>query len=334
MLNQKKTVFITGGSTGIGAASVRKFAECGWNVAFMDINVKDGQSVADETGALFIEGNTRNRKDIENAVQSAIEKYGELDCVVANAGIHRCNTMLTISEEELDLMIDTNIKGTVRTLQAAVPSILRKGGGSVVINASDQSYIGKANSFGYGLTKGALGQITKSLAIDLGRQNVRVNAVCAATIRTPLAINLFQKFADITHNGDASAYWKAEADLYPLGRVGEAPEVAELIYFLASDSASFITGGLYLIDGGLVAGSSNDFSALVLPCKRKESPSSRPRPNIFQHHAAQFLTHKRREGWRHLVKNLAAMHWRQSVGRTVGALSKQDMLIENIESKH
>lgn len=254
MPDQKKTVFITGGSTGIGAATVRKFANCGWNVAFMDINVTDGQAVADETGALFVEGNTRNREDIENAVKAAIEKYGELDCVVANAGIHRCNTMLTISDEELDLMIDTNIKGTVRTLQAAVPSILRKGGGSVVINASDQSYIGKANSFGYGLTKGALGQITKSLAIDLGRQKVRVNAVCAATIRTPLAINLFQKFADITHNGDASAYWKAEADLYPLGRVGEAPEVAELIYFLASDSASFITGGLYLIDGGLVAG--------------------------------------------------------------------------------
>lgn len=168
MSDQKKNVFITGGSTGIGAASVRKFAQSGWNVTFMDINVEDGQAVARETGALFVEGNTRNREDLEKAVAAAIEKYGELDCVVANAGIHRCNTMLTISEEELDLMIDTNIKGTVRTLQAAVPSILRKGGGSVVINASDQSYIGKANSFGYGLTKGALGQITKSLASTSG----------------------------------------------------------------------------------------------------------------------------------------------------------------------
>lgn len=158
MSNQQKTVFITGGSTGIGAASVRKFAQSGWNVAFMDINVEDGQAVANETGAFFVEGNTRNREDIEKAVAAAIEKYGELDCVVANAGIHRCNTMLTISEEELDLMIDTNIKGTVRTLQVAVPSILRKGGGSVVINASDQSYIGKANSFGYGLTKGPSGK--------------------------------------------------------------------------------------------------------------------------------------------------------------------------------
>lgn len=209
MSDNKKNVFITGGSTGIGAASVRKFLAAGWNVTFMDINAKDGQELAQETGALFVLGNTRSRE---------------------------------------------NIKGTVRTLQEAVPSILRKGGGSVVINASDQSYIGKANSFGYGLTKGALGQITKSLAIDLGPKNVRVNAVCAATIRTPLAINLFQKFADITHNGDASAYWEAEAKLYPLGRVGEPHEVAELIHFLASDAASFITGGLYLIDGGLVAG--------------------------------------------------------------------------------
>ena len=254
MSDNKKNVFITGGSTGIGAASVRKFLAAGWNVTFMDINAKDGQELAQETGALFVLGNTRSRENLKRAVAAAVERYSELDCVVANAGIHRCNQMLTISDEELELMIDTNIKGTVRTLQEAVPSILRKGGGSVVINASDQSYIGKANSFGYGLTKGALGQITKSLAIDLGPKNVRVNAVCAATIRTPLAINLFQKFADITHNGDASAYWEAEAKLYPLGRVGEPHEVAELIHFLASDAASFITGGLYLIDGGLVAG--------------------------------------------------------------------------------
>lgn len=254
MTELKKNVFITGGSTGIGAASVRKFTACGWNVTFMDINVEDAQILAKETGALFIEGNTRHRDDLQHAIDEAVAAYGELDCVVANAGIHRCNTMLSISDEELDLMIDTNIKGTVYTLQTAVPSILRKGGGSIVINASDQSYIGKANSFGYGLTKGALGQITKSLAIDLGPKKVRVNAVCAATIRTPLAINLFQKFADITHNGDASAYWQAESELYPLGRVGEPHEVAELIHFLASDAASFITGGLYLIDGGLVAG--------------------------------------------------------------------------------
>lgn len=109
------------------------------------------------------------------------------------------------------------------------------------------------NSFGYGLTKGAIGQIARSMAIDLGPKGIRVNAVCAATIKTPLVDKLFQSFADITHGGDVSAYWEAEAAQYPLGRVGEASEVAELFAFLASDRASFMTGGLYLIDGGLVA---------------------------------------------------------------------------------
>ena len=251
-MSDKKTVFITGGSTGIGAAAVRKFHACGWNVAFMDINDEAAaQTVKELPDVLYVHGNVRCKDEIAAAVSKTVETFGGLDTVVSNAGIHRCNTLLDISDEELDLMIDTNIKGTVNTLRAAVPHLGR--GGSVVINASDQCYVGKPNSFGYGLTKGAIGQITRSLAIDLGPKGIRVNAVCAATIRTPLTEKLFQSFADITHNGDVTAYWEAEAAMYPLGRVGETHEVAELMYFLASDAASFMTGGLYLVDGGLVA---------------------------------------------------------------------------------
>lgn len=251
----KKNVFITGGATGIGNACVEKFYREGWNVFFMDINREQGEKVTELSPDIrFYCGDIKNKQDIANAVEEAAAQMGHFDCIVANAGIHRCNSVFDITDEELDLMINTNIKGTVNTIRLAVPHLAKgEKAGNIVINASDQCYVGKPNSFGYGLTKGALGQITKSLAIDLGERNIRVNAVCAGTIKTPLTENLFQSFADITHNGDANAYWKSEAELYPLKRVGTASEVAELVYFLASDKASFITGGLYLIDGGLTA---------------------------------------------------------------------------------
>ena len=251
-----KTIFITGGSTGIGAASVTKFINEGWNVCFMDINTHDAQLLQQLINKpdqlLFVEGNTRNRQDIRNAVKKAVERFGALKSVLTNAGIHRCNTLLDIADEELDLMIQTNIYGTVNTLREAVPYIIEAGGGTVVINASDQWFVGKPNSFAYGLTKGALGQITRSLSIDLGPKNIRVNAVCAGTIRTPLVDNLFKKFAEV-NNCTIEDYWKEENKLYARGSAGDPKEVAEVIYFLASDASSFCTGGHYLCDGGLVA---------------------------------------------------------------------------------
>lgn len=251
-----KTVFITGGSTGIGAAAVKKFIAEGWNVGFMDINVTDAEILVSSLHCpdrvIFKEGDTRNRNDIHVAVEATLQAFGRLDGVVANAGIHRCNTLLDISDEELDLMIQTNIYGTVNTLREAVPHIVAAGGGTVVINVSDQWFVGKANSFAYGLTKGALGQITRSLSIDLGPKNIRVNAVCAGTIRTPLVDNLFRDFASV-NNCSVEDYWRAENALYARGCAGRPEEVAEMIYFLSSDASSFCTGGHYLVDGGLVA---------------------------------------------------------------------------------
>ena len=252
-----KTVFITGGASGIGAAAVRKFHAEGWNVAFMDIDAARGgelaASLADSDRVLFAAGSTTVRSDIRRAVAAAIEKFGRLDSVIANAGIHRANTLLDISDEELKLMIDTNIYGTVDTLREAVPEIIKAGGGTVVINASDQWFVGKAHSFAYGLTKGALGQITRSLSIDLGKYNIRVNAVCAGTIHTPLVDNLFDRFSK-AENKPVEEYWAEENALYARGSVGRPEEVAEMMYFLASVASSFCTGGHYLVDGGLVAG--------------------------------------------------------------------------------
>ena len=160
---------------------------------------------------------------------------------------------MLIADEELDLMIQTNIYGTVNTLREAIPNIIKAGGGSVVINVSDQWFVGKPYSFAYGMTKGALGQITRSLSIDLGPKNIRVNAVCAGTIRTPLVDNLFEQFASV-NNCTIDDYWRQENSLYARGSAGYPEEVAEMVYFLASDASSFCTGGHYLVDGGLVAG--------------------------------------------------------------------------------
>ncbi|MBD5233312.1 MAG: SDR family oxidoreductase [Bacteroidales bacterium] len=251
-----KTAFITGGSTGIGAATVRKFITEGWNVAFFDFNEEAARALVEEIAEperlMFLCGDIRTKSEIFAAVDAAAARFGSIDSVFANAGIHRRNTVLDITDEELDRVIHTNIYGTVNTLRAAVPHLIKAGGGTIVINSSDQFFIGKAHSFAYGMTKGALGQISRSLSIDLGPYNIRVNAICPGTIHTPLVDNIFEKFSKVD-NKSIEEYWQEENALFARGSAGRPEEVAELVYFLASDKSSFCTGGQYLIDGGLVA---------------------------------------------------------------------------------
>ena len=251
---QRKTILITGGATGIGAAAVRKFVGEGWNVVIADINDAEGRRLADGFGAdvLYVHADTRDGAAMRSAVESAVEAFGRLDSVFANAGIHRRNTILDISDEDFDLVVKTNIYGTYNTLKAALPHIAGRKG-TVVLCASDQSFIGKRSSFVYGLTKGAVGQMTRSLALDFAPEGVRVNAVCPGTVRTPLVDNLF---GNISGGDEArlAELWKEEDTVFPLGRIAEPSEVAELVYFLASDASSFCTGGLFPVDGGLTAG--------------------------------------------------------------------------------
>ena len=252
-----KTIFITGGASGIGAAAVRRFAAAGWRVTFMDIHPKEAKALINEIESpepvCFFEGSTRNRADLDAALELAADDLGGIDALFANAGIHRKNTVIDISPDELEELISTNIVGTVNTLQAAIPFLANDDdGAAVVINASDQCFIGKAGNFGYGLTKGALGQLTRSAAIDLAHLGIRVNAVCPSTIDTPLVDKCF---ASVAAHSDASAE-QLRADenaLFLRGRMGTPDEVAAMVYFLASSDAAFCTGGLYPVDGGLTA---------------------------------------------------------------------------------
>lgn len=241
------TIFITGGSNGIGAATVAKFRDEGWNVLFTDVL----EPAVKIPGALYVKADSKKKEELEHAALIAEKEFGGIDALFCNSGIHRHNTVFDVSQEELELMINTNIYGTVYALQAVLPYIIKKGKGSVVLNDSDQFFVGKPNNFVYGLTKGAIGQITRSLAIDLGKYNIRVNAVCAGTIRTALVDNLLKDTAE-KENKSIDELWEEENQLYARKEVGKPEEVAELVYFLISDKASFCTGGHYLCDGGLV----------------------------------------------------------------------------------
>lgn len=257
---QTKVIAITGGATGIGQATVLKFLAAGYGVSFCDCNEGAVQKLlatpelvaAKEQGRVYFqEVDVKERAAIEAWVAATIDNFGHLDAVFANTGIHRSNTLLNVGDDELQLMINTNIYGTIYTLQETVPYLIKNGGGAVVINDSDQFFIGKSNNFAYGLTKGALGQITRSLAVELGPHHIRVNAVCPSTIHTPLAEQAMERYANRA-NLTLEQAWDEENHLFLLGRAGEAQEVASMVYYLIAEG-TFCTGGHYLVDGGIVA---------------------------------------------------------------------------------
>lgn len=254
--SMSKVIFVSGGATGIGAASIERLIREGYKVGFIDRDQTNGQKTAglySTDKVTFIPGDVSVVSDINRAVQATVAQFGKLNGVFANAGIHQSKTLMDMTEEDWREVIDVNLKGIVFTVKAAVPHLIQSGGGSVVLMGSDQCFIGKSSSCAYGMSKGAIGQFTKSSAIDLAQFKIRVNTVCPATIKTPLSERAIERWANREFQGDIARAWQLDANDHILGRVGTPTEVSNLVHFLLSEESSFMTGGLYPVDGGYIA---------------------------------------------------------------------------------
>lgn len=239
---------VTGGSLGIGFAVCKLFSQNGYQVINLDI--RDFEQAL--PNAFWKPCDVSVVRNIEAAVNEVINSYQRIDALVCNAGIHVSATIEDTDEALLDKVLNLNVKGAYGAIKSCLPTMKEQGSGAIVVMGSDQSFIGKRNSFAYGVSKGALASMAKTTALDYAPYNIRVNAVCPGTIETPLFHNAIDNY--VARSGaDKNEVVAEEAAAQPIGRLGQPEDVAELTYFLCSNKASFITGSLYAVDGGYTA---------------------------------------------------------------------------------
>jgi 2-keto-3-deoxy-L-fuconate dehydrogenase len=243
-----KNVMISGGSSGIGLATVERFSQAGFQVFILDIQ----KFPKELPNVHFIACDVSQIADIQKAVKHISQNNTHINALVCNTGVHFSATILETNETDYNYVMDTNFKSAFFLTQAVLPLMLSQKKGAIVFVGSDQTLIGKHNSAIYGATKAALGSLAKTTALDYAEQGIRANVVAAGTINTPLYHHAIEKYCKRTA-ANAKEIHRLEAKEQPLGRIGEPQEVANLIYFLCSDEASFMTGGTIAIDGGYTA---------------------------------------------------------------------------------
>ena len=235
-----RVALVTGGTRGIGLATARALVEAGATVVLTGRDEARAKEAAASVGASGLALDVTDAKAVSSLVRGVAKEHGKLDIVVANAGIMEDALLGMIREELVDTTLSTNVAGTLHTVQAAARAMMRKRSGAIVVLASIVGEHGSAGQTVYAASKAAVANIARSAAKELGRSGIRVNAVAPGVIETDLTAGLSE---------DAKA---ENAGKTPLGRLGRPEEVANAIRFLVSDEASFITGQVLGIDGGLV----------------------------------------------------------------------------------
>lgn len=243
---ENKVAIITGGAAGIGLATTKRFILEGAKVVFTDVNDTEGTKVQKElwNKAVFIKQNVASENDWIKVVQNTLDKFGKIDILFNNAGIYRIKPIIDISLDEWKQLLDININGVFLGMKHVLPKMASNNSGSVINASSIAGLIGSAGHVLYGASKGAVRIMSKDEAAEYATHNIRVNSIHPGYITTAMS----------DYASESLKLSKEELNkTYPLGRMGKPEEVANLVLFLASDEAAFITGTEIPIDGGFTS---------------------------------------------------------------------------------
>ena len=248
---QNKVAVVTGGGQGIGRAIVEKFHSEGARVALLDIDEVRGMEVAtlgeSDATVLFLRCDITRETEVERAIAATGPRFGGLDILVNNAGVNTYFDATTMTESEWESVFAVDLKGAWLCAKHAIPMMRLRGGGSIVNIASLHAFMTTYGMFPYAAAKSGLVGLTRSMALDFGPEEIRVNAICPGWTRTQLVDEWLQ------FQPEGAAAEQRVLDQHPLRRMATPAEIANFVSFVASDEASFITGAALVIDGGLSA---------------------------------------------------------------------------------
>jgi NAD(P)-dependent dehydrogenase (short-subunit alcohol dehydrogenase family) len=262
-----KRVIVTGAGSGIGRAASLRMIEEGASVACVDLFLDTAEETASQANAaalsaagggkaVALAADVSKPEDAERMTAEAVAALGGIDAVYANAGIAGTGTAETTTWEEWNRVIAVNLTGVWLSSRYALPHMKEAGGGSIINQASVGGIIGVPGIFPYAAAKAGVIGLSRQMAVDYGQHAIRVNALCPGTVPTPLVTATYEKGGGMGRGGpdiDAEERIARAAARYPLGHLGDVTDIANMALFLASDEARWITGGVYVVDGGLTA---------------------------------------------------------------------------------